>query len=331
MVETQFLIALTTIFISLVVSLISLVITKENKTSEFRASWINDLRAEISTYLSLIHEFKTAWFLFTERKETDYNLFFTENLEKMKDIRKYREIIVFRLNDNDDAKLIKSIKEINYILEDPKKIDNDKLYEKEHNYIVKETKILLKGEWEKVKLGEKFFSKMKKIFLIFSPISFLIIVGIGFVNYYNKEKRTIENNYIINQTLKNYEFYYDKGNISLDKKYNDKNYENLYNFFKKQKSFNTKFYITIIGYSSNELIKDKDKISNNYELSIARANNMKKEIEEILVNLNINRTNVFFNVYGYSNEMFNEIVENDLKRKVLIKIDEISEINSLIK
>ena len=42
MAEAQYLVALITIFISLIVSLLSLVITKENKISEFREEWVND-------------------------------------------------------------------------------------------------------------------------------------------------------------------------------------------------------------------------------------------------------------------------------------------------
>ena len=162
MLETKYLITLLTVFISLVISLISLVISKENKTSEFREEWLNELRNEISNYLSLLHEFKTAWILFQNTGNQDNSIFFTDNLEKIREIKKYKESILFKLNDKDDSILIKSINNISNILENHSTIDNDTLYEHEYNIIVYESKKLLKKEWEKVKSGEPFFIRAKK-------------------------------------------------------------------------------------------------------------------------------------------------------------------------
>ena len=333
MLDNKYTIALIAIFVSLVVSLISLVITKENKTSEFRQQWINEIREEISNYLSLLYQYKIAWIIFKETSEdNNFVVFFKENIEKIKEINKYKETIVFRLNDDDkdDKKLIQLIKEINDILEEKETIDNDELFKNYHENIVKKSKNLLKLEWERVKKGEPYFKGVKIVF------SIVLIVLLGFISYNiwdNENKQNnikIEKKFIINNTLKKYSFYFKKSQIEISE-INNKEYKELVNFFNSYKEFNNDLYITIIGYSSKEkLINHNEKFSSNYELSLARAKSLKKEIENIVIDLNINPKRLHFNVYAYSNE-YAKVENHNLERKVLVKIDEISEIKSFIK
>ncbi len=329
MLETKYLITLLTVFISLVISLISLVISKENKTSEFREEWLNELRNEISNYLSLLHEFKTAWILFQNTGNQDNSIFFTDNLEKIREIKKYKESILFKLNDKDDSILIKSINNISNILENHSTIDNDTLYEHEYNIIVYESKKLLKKEWEKVKSGEPFFIRAKKILVIILTVFLLLIIVATVKSLFKGKDINVHKNITVNKQLQAITFYFEKKQLALDKKINITSLNTLKVFFQNHKELDNKFFITIKGYSSNERLINENKISNNYELSLARAENTKLIIIEMLKLNNISVQNVYFDIYGYSNE--NSTNSTYEERKVEVLINQITTIENTIK
>lgn len=327
MLETKYLITLIAVFISLVISLISLVISKENKTSEFREEWINELRNEISNYLSILHEFKTAWILFQNTNPSDNSIFFTDNLEKIREMKKYKENILFKLNDKDDQELIKSITEISNILDDNDKIDNDNLYEDEYKIIVSESKKLLKNEWKKVKAGEPFFRYAKKTFVGVVIIFFLFIIIATVKSLFQEKEIVVHKNITVNKQLQEITFYFEKRQLSLDKKANESSLNTLKVFFQNHKELDNKFFITIKGYSSNERLVNENKISNNYELSLARAENTKLIIVEMLKLNNISLQNIYFDIYGYSNENSTNSAHKD--RKVEVAINQITTIENV--
>lgn len=120
-----------------------------------------------------------------------------------------------------------------------------------------------------------------------------------------------------------------KKQLALDKKINITSLNTLKVFFQNHKELDNKFFITIKGYSSNERLINENKISNNYELSLARAENTKLIIIEMLKLNNISVQNVYFDIYGYSNENSTNSTYED--RKVEVLINQITTIENTIK
>jgi len=125
-----------------------------------------------------------------------------------------------------------------------------------------------------------------------------------------------KNSFEFYRTIKPIEIYFDKGSI-LSKKNNIENLENTFN--KKNK-----YFIKVTGYSSTEAVLNQNSINNNYHISLARANNIKKIILDIVDKNYINRQNIVIDVFAHSNQDIdtNTINKHAENRKVIIEIDE---------
>ncbi|MGA1931522.1 hypothetical protein ACH5BF_02180 [Arcobacter sp. YIC-464] len=91
----------------------------------------------------------------------------------------------------------------------------------------------------------------------------------------------------------------------------------------KSFNYNKKYFIKIVGYSDIDNIeKSKNKINDNYSLSIARAENIKKHFVNELLSKELDLDNFRFETFGISNEQSTGNLAND--RKVIVEVFEYS-------
>jgi len=104
---------------------------------------------------------------------------------------------------------------------------------------------------------------------------------------------------------------------------------NSSNIFIKEFSQNNKYIIKLTGFSSTERIEQQNTLSDNYQISLARANNVKKYILDIFDRKNIKRENIFIDTFAHSNQGIttDKIDKHEINRKVIIEIIELKKIN----
>ena len=151
--------------IGLIVAVTTAVIAKEQKISEFRQAWINDLRKDIARLLSLSYEliFQAKMDELRPKKDQGKEAFLASILTTFVKIQETAISIILRLNKNEHHAIIKAIEEL------VRKDDGDKIdlfdLKNLHNLILRiESKAhkKLKSEWERVKQGESRFTRFKK-------------------------------------------------------------------------------------------------------------------------------------------------------------------------
>lgn len=153
--------------IGFIVAITTAVIAKEQKVSEFRQAWINELRKDVAFLLTIYNDC-----LFHVRLESERNLAgkttsFNDN-ETLKSmlfkIIENTNSIKLRLNPESDKILIDEINKmretISLIAKQKSKDEIKKIYDNAKNEIDDlelNFHYALKGEWERVKKGERTF------------------------------------------------------------------------------------------------------------------------------------------------------------------------------
>lgn len=101
--------AISAAIIGLFVAIANAKIAKEQKTSEFRQAWINELRTELSSiYLHMSSAKFYSEIIFSETENTDEN---RKNLnDHLFKIKKLTSIISLQLNPNSDKKFVCKLK-----------------------------------------------------------------------------------------------------------------------------------------------------------------------------------------------------------------------------
>ena len=136
------------------VTLIGLILTKEQKVSEFRQEWINSLRAELSTYLTNVN-------LARDLNNVDYANY-EAKVKAQSDTYSKMNMSSFSINlrINPDEKLSQDVLgpmiEFQTMLATGGKIHPDAIRPVEQRFL-KAAKALLKSEWKRVKKGELTF------------------------------------------------------------------------------------------------------------------------------------------------------------------------------
>lgn len=176
--------------IAAVVSLIGLILGKEQKTSEFRQEWVNKLRDEIATYVTNVSAISDQ-----------VKLKFDSNNEKLKYLAPFylainsaANQIRLRLNPREaEAKEILSImlKIERASQEDSSLASSD--IQKLEDELIDESQKLLKIEWDRVKAGEPTFRWAKRSALIFVfLLSGLLIFSVVSSNMIGSKEEQIE-------------------------------------------------------------------------------------------------------------------------------------------
>ena len=145
------------------VSLLGLIISKEQKISEFRQAWINSLQTDIASLIShanAIHSGEHAGY--------------TSGSEAWKVVRpdflginQAAANIRLSLNPNECESLavLRQIKNVEDLLAPGKAVDYRRLDEIEHE-LVRKAQILLKKEWIRVKRGERVYRTTSVVFFV---------------------------------------------------------------------------------------------------------------------------------------------------------------------
>lgn len=155
--------------------LLGLVISKENKTSEFRQGWTDALRSDISKYVSSIQMLATM----SARFDATTKITDKEQLELARPVydaaAAARTSILLRLNPQDSnekvKELIEAVDELRDLINDKKyndaKVSASKLHKVAHP--------VLKREWERVKKGELKYRFLVCVACLFLVVSFLAL------------------------------------------------------------------------------------------------------------------------------------------------------------
>jgi hypothetical protein len=170
-----------TVFAALIAGVFSyfnLVNSKEEKVSEFRQAWIDSLRSELSLLVSSVTYISFYYQSTLEPKTQDIE-------ESYKDYIAACSGLITRLNAQDPDIQTKHINSLFLgTLDELRDSFNNQRYSEVRvlsNHLVKNSKPILKAEWERVKEGEKGYRKNKAIALslCFSGL----LATIGFVKY----------------------------------------------------------------------------------------------------------------------------------------------------
>lgn len=188
--------AIAAAFIAGAVSCVNIIISKDQKTSEFRQKWIDELRDELSQFLSMID---TLTILLEERSmihserpmsKPEWISFYQDSIHpEFKEINRLRNKIRLRLNPVKDKELLALLDEIeerfNHI--EPEIGNEDfRRIESLVNTALAESQALLKKEWKRVRRGEPSYivTKYGVLFafmfvVVLSALVLLEIVNVG--------------------------------------------------------------------------------------------------------------------------------------------------------
>jgi hypothetical protein len=140
------------------ISFIITILSKEQKTSDYRQIWIDAVRCDISDYLAMIGTLSAFVLHNNSKGPTSAENYFTERHDDYIKLDALLIRITLRLNAKNDKKLIGQIKEIKLLLKaDP---TNELYLTNISNLcedIISEYGFMLKSEWKRVKRGEPTF------------------------------------------------------------------------------------------------------------------------------------------------------------------------------
>jgi hypothetical protein len=144
-------------FIAAVASVLGLVISKENKISDFRQAWIDALRGELTSYLSSINAIADA----SQLKYESYDEKVAKLSSQYAVLNTANFMISLRLNpeEQDVQKILNCMSDFQGILS-AEKVDLGELRRVERCFLLS-SKALLKREWLRVKRGELAFRLVK--------------------------------------------------------------------------------------------------------------------------------------------------------------------------
>jgi hypothetical protein len=166
-------------FISGYWSFVNLIVSKDQKVSEFRQCWIDKLREDIAKFTSHVLSFQTAWMAYKHlnANEKEHGAKFL--IEKNSDIKELTELsnrIRLRLNPTENEDLITLLDDIDRYITSPSNLrDGDDVIRTANHFIIDSQK-LLKNEWNRVKSGEKGFRYTRNMsaLLIFTVIIYAL-------------------------------------------------------------------------------------------------------------------------------------------------------------
>ena len=153
--------------ISALIALLSLIISKEQKISEFRQVWINTLRNYISDLLSLANRVAMEASVFNEISKNDGTLKLVDISDRIGNIFKgaysaYHRISL-NLNPKEHIELLNLIDEVERNLSNSEFLRNTNKFTELCDKLNNEARIALKKEWIRVKKGEPFYQFTKYV------------------------------------------------------------------------------------------------------------------------------------------------------------------------
>jgi len=175
-IDTKIVVTLIAVFVSFV----SLIITKENKTSEFRQKWIDTIRDDIAKLMGSLNQYIVIYIAenpITQEEKTEY---LKRNIQNLNEISTLIHSIKLKLNPEKDDDLLMILYHIERFIGDPTKLEISE-YDELVGTLAMKSHFLLKQEWTRVKKGEPIFNFFKYIF----GITILLSTIYTFVMMYN--------------------------------------------------------------------------------------------------------------------------------------------------
>ncbi|MHA2936837.1 hypothetical protein ACXJY6_00920 [Vibrio sp. RC27] len=156
-------------------SFISLVLSKEQKVSEFRQQWIDSLREEIATFIGNVVTISdiSKRMLWAQEKGEKSEFSQSDLKEFQVAASKAYTRINLRLNpDDDNSEVIALIESLEELRKFTKQAEWQKVDDKVDD-VRSKSQALLKLEWERVKNGEPAFRRAKGVaaFLVVSALT----------------------------------------------------------------------------------------------------------------------------------------------------------------
>lgn len=159
------------------VSLLGLIIGKEQKVSEFRQAWIDELRKCLVAYLVNINAISDSLRL----KKAGQVIDAKDVVSHYKLLNEASNGIALRVNASEEPskELLKAMENFESIARDNATLTPEKIRAAEQKFLEASRK-LLKFEWNRVKRGEKTFvwTKIAVLFSILTMVGILIYPGI---------------------------------------------------------------------------------------------------------------------------------------------------------
>ncbi len=167
------------------ISLLGLIISKEQKTSEFRQQWIDSLRDELSQLLGSTEAVIQHIRVLNEYANESHGAIFNRvaAFEKVKpeiaDAEKYYHKILLRINPNEHHELVSVLEKMRELFGSGQIPSSTELHSIETE-LVRVTQSTLKKEWIRVKSGELTFKIAKIVALLILIISMSAGVALMF-------------------------------------------------------------------------------------------------------------------------------------------------------
>ncbi|EPK6188826.1 hypothetical protein WJE66_004323 [Klebsiella pneumoniae] len=190
------------------IAFIGMIITKENKVSEFRQAWINDFREEISYLIEAYKKWTLNNNLYQSHLGVSYLHMVDEVLAKsyrdksqwyeqtlsdaINEMERYKGRIKLRLNSDVNRRKEPEIR-LDALLDKLNSTEDLTLADKLSKDIYLNSSLILSTEWKVVKKGEESYVKSKK-FLLHFAIFVCLIGGVGFCFHLEGAMRWIMNN-----------------------------------------------------------------------------------------------------------------------------------------
>lgn len=165
-----------------VVAFIISVLTKEHRISEFRQSWIDSLRNDISELLSFFNLLAAAFDreakLCGDKNEA-LDEHWTKHHADLVNVQTLTNRVVLRLNKKEHSVLIGKLAELEDSLGKGQAVSVPII-----DGIMTEVASLLKLEWERVKKGEAVFQALKRFSFCFTCLGLIaVILSLGYYIY----------------------------------------------------------------------------------------------------------------------------------------------------
>ena len=167
---------------------ISTVLTKEQKTSEFRQVWIDELRKDISQFIAGVTEVVALHKSKVQDLEA-YKKFLDDNFKVIQELETLSHRIVLRLNPTEHVELTDLVKNFRKkMLKAYQQPDRETQEERLTRELLGATRQVLSSEWKRVKQGEPTFRLVKKGGLI-AMVTLLLALVIAMFFDPEKEKK----------------------------------------------------------------------------------------------------------------------------------------------
>ncbi|WP_017454562.1 hypothetical protein [Herbaspirillum rubrisubalbicans] len=140
---------------------VSTVLAKEQKTSEFRQTWIDELRKDVADYIASVSE-ATSLYLAKSTDKAEQQKFLDENFSLFQQFQALEHRIVLRLNSSEHSSLIEQVTSLrSKIIIAHRDGGGARAEAQLIKDLIETTQSVLKGEWRRVKQGESAFRLAK--------------------------------------------------------------------------------------------------------------------------------------------------------------------------